>query len=285
MVRRSWSADRRTTDLGEGLAPTDRLGGPAQPAGVGRLDDPPVGSGLIGDEHVSVAVQQEEDRLSFEPIPALFEAEVHAGGNSTHRTDLQVQHDEIRFELDDGGPDFSAVASAGHRCLGTGQGRGDLVEGLIGIGRHQYPLHGRNGSARGGRSRNPRAIVMGVGTILILREVVVLELEVSEIEGCTLFRPVGELDAFTVGDFRERLGSLGGSNGLVIDLCAVPFMDSTGLGALIGGIRRVRDQGRTVEVVCDRPAVLRLFHTTGFDRIVDVRPTVAEAVSNLTAPA
>ena len=146
-------------------------------------------------------------------------------------------------------------------------------------------MHEGKGSARVDPVRNLRATSIRVGTILIRREVVVLELEVSEIDGCTLFRPVGELDAFTVGDFRERLGSLAGSNGLVIDLCAVPFMDSTGLGALIGGIRRVRDQGRTVEVVCDRPAVLRLFHTTGFDRIVDVCPTVAEAVANLTPPA
>ena len=271
-------------EFGEGLAPADGPGRPPQPAGIGRFDEPPVGSGLIGDEHVGIAVEQKEDRLRFEPTAALLQAEVHARGHSTHRTDLQVQDDEIRFELDDGTADLSTVASAGDRRLGTGQGSVDLVEDLIGIGRHEYPLHGRNGSACAGRSRNPRAISIEVGTIPIRREVVVLELEVSEIEGCTLFRPVGELDAFTVGDFRERLGSLGGSNGLVIDLCAVPFMDSTGLGALIGGIRRVRDQGRTVEVVCDRPAVLRLFHTTGFDRIVDVRPTVAEAVTNLASP-
>lgn len=110
-----------------------------------------------------------------------------------------------------------------------------------------------------------------------------LELEISELDGCTLFRPVGELDAFTVGDFRDRLVALAGPAGLVIDLCSVPFMDSTGLGALIGGIRRVRDQGGRVEVVCDRPAVLRLFHTTGFDRIVEIRSTVTEAVASLSS--
>lgn len=110
-----------------------------------------------------------------------------------------------------------------------------------------------------------------------------LEIAVSEVEGCTVCRPSGELDAYTVGEFREQLTALSQANRLVIDLCEVPFMDSTGLGALIGGIRRIRDAGGSVEVVCDRPAVLRLLHTTGFDRIVGVSATVDEAMAAFIA--
>ena len=95
-------------------------------------------------------------------------------------------------------------------------------------------------------------------------------------------RPTGELDASTVAEFREHLAGEVGSDALVIDLCAVPFMDSAGLGALIGGIRRIRDAGGSVAVVCDRPSVLRLLHTTGFDRIVDVTATLDEATGALT---
>jgi len=109
----------------------------------------------------------------------------------------------------------------------------------------------------------------------------VLEVHVSETDGCTVCRPVGELDAFTVGGFRDKLAGLGSDSGLVIDLTDVPFMDSAGLGALIGGIRRIRDGGGSVGVVCSRPAVLRLLHTTGFDRIVTVSATLEEAVAGL----
>jgi anti-sigma B factor antagonist len=109
-----------------------------------------------------------------------------------------------------------------------------------------------------------------------------VRIEISEQSGCNVSRPSGELDASTVVEFREHLVGLVGTTNLVIDLCDVPFMDSAGLGALIGGIRRIRDAGGTVGVVCDRPGVLRLLHTTGFDRIVDVAPTVAEAVGNLS---
>ena len=106
-------------------------------------------------------------------------------------------------------------------------------------------------------------------------------IELVEEEGCSVCRPTGELDASTVVEFREQLAGLASIPRLVIDLSGVPFMDSAGLGALIGGIRRIRDAGGAVAVVCDRPAVLRLLHTTGFDRIVVVSPTVADAVGSL----
>jgi len=104
-----------------------------------------------------------------------------------------------------------------------------------------------------------------------------VNIEVLETEDATLCRPMGELDAFTVGEFREQLAGLADRKVLVIDLSEVPFMDSAGLGALIGGIRRVRDGGGSVGVVCTKPAVLRLLHTTGFDRIVEISATVEEA--------
>lgn len=105
-----------------------------------------------------------------------------------------------------------------------------------------------------------------------------MDVIVTEHEGCAVCRPVGELDAFTVEGFRDRLATLTTHERLVIDLSEVPFMDSSGLGALIGGIRRFREAGGEVGVVCDRAAVLRLLRTTGFDRIVTVSPTVVDAV-------
>lgn len=112
-----------------------------------------------------------------------------------------------------------------------------------------------------------------------------MEVQVSEQAGCTVCQPVGELDAFTVATFREHLGGLPEGRKVVIDLSDVPFMDSSGLGALIGSIRRLRETGGAVGVVCTRPAVLRLLHTTGFDRIVEVSATIPEAVAVIEAAA
>ncbi len=108
-----------------------------------------------------------------------------------------------------------------------------------------------------------------------------LDIEVEQSTDYTLCRPVGELDAYTVSQFREALGGLASQPYLLIDLSAVPFMDSAGLGALIGGIRRAREAGGDVAVACSRPTLTRLLHTTGFDRIVSVTETVDEAATAL----
>jgi anti-sigma B factor antagonist len=111
-----------------------------------------------------------------------------------------------------------------------------------------------------------------------------LEIQVERCETHTVCRPIGELDAYTVGQFREALAGFVGVDRLVIDLSGVPFMDSAGLGALIGGIRRARESEGEVAVACSRPTLTRLLHTTGFDRIVPVTETLDAAVAALGAP-
>ncbi len=111
-----------------------------------------------------------------------------------------------------------------------------------------------------------------------------LEIHVEDTGSYSLCRPVGDLDAYTVSQFREALAELATAPRLLIDLSEVPFMDSAGLGALIGGIRRAREADGEVSVACSRPTLTRLLHTTGFDRIVPVTETVAEAAEALLQP-
>src|SRR5678816_2418294 len=101
-----------------------------------------------------------------------------------------------------------------------------------------------------------------------------LDIQIDRAVGYTVCRPVGELDAFTVSQFRQALAELASTPRLLIDMSGVPFVDSAGLGALIGGIRRARELGGDVAVACNRPTLTRLLHTTGFDRIVPVTDTV-----------
>jgi anti-sigma B factor antagonist len=101
-------------------------------------------------------------------------------------------------------------------------------------------------------------------------------------EGCVVCSPAGELEAFTVAEFRQALADLCPCDRLIIDMSRVTFVDSAGLGALIGGIRRARELGGRVAVACNRPALLKLLHTTGFDRIVPVEETVQHAAGILT---
>lgn len=112
-----------------------------------------------------------------------------------------------------------------------------------------------------------------------------LDIQIEESGDYVVCRPKGELDAFTVSQFREALAELSSRSRLVIDLSEVPFMDSAGLGALIGGIRRTREQGGDVSVSCNRATLIRLLRTTGFDRVVTVADTVEEAAAALASAA
>ena len=111
-----------------------------------------------------------------------------------------------------------------------------------------------------------------------------LDIQLEEADGYVVCRPIGELDAFTVSQFRQSLAELASrAPRLLIDMSGVPFVDSAGLGALINGIRRSRELGGDVAVSCNRPTLTRLLHTTGFDRIVTVAESREEAAAALLA--
>jgi anti-anti-sigma factor len=101
----------------------------------------------------------------------------------------------------------------------------------------------------------------------------------ADVDGFSVCRPVGELDASTVCQFRQVLAELVTSPRLLIDMSGVCFIDSAGLGALIGSIRRAREFGGDVALTCRRPALTRLLRTTGLDRIVTVEETVERATA------
>ena len=94
----------------------------------------------------------------------------------------------------------------------------------------------------------------------------------------------GELDAFTGPQLKEALSGLAeeGVNRLVIDLRAVSFIDSTGLGLLATTRKRFNGQGDAVCIVLEeeQATIRRLFSITGLDSLLPIHPTVDEAVEN-----
>ena len=92
-------------------------------------------------------------------------------------------------------------------------------------------------------------------------------------------RVEGELDSFSAPQLREHLAAAVAYEATVIDMQEVAFVDSSGLGALVGGVRRMREAGRGVALCCTRPSVCRLLAVTGVDRLVPVASSPAEARS------
>ncbi|MDP8992413.1 MAG: STAS domain-containing protein [Actinomycetota bacterium] len=98
---------------------------------------------------------------------------------------------------------------------------------------------------------------------------------------CAVYRFVGELDALTAQRLRQVLARMASSPKAVIDLSEVVFIDSTGLNALVGGIRRIRECGGQVAVSSSSPQVRRLLTLTGFEKIVLLADSVDEAAGKL----
>ena len=77
--------------------------------------------------------------------------------------------------------------------------------------------------------------------------------------------PRGEIDLAVAGELRECLLELlaGGDDRIVVDLEGVEFLDSTGLGVLVGGLKRARERGGDLQVRDPRPQVRSVFEITG----------------------
>jgi anti-sigma B factor antagonist len=106
-----------------------------------------------------------------------------------------------------------------------------------------------------------------------------VEIEIEDQGDYRVLRPQGDLDVYTVGSLRDALGKMitDKTPKVVVDLDGVPFMDSSGLGALMGGVRRMRETGGDLAIACTREQHLKLFTITGFGEGVSIAPTVEEA--------
>jgi anti-sigma B factor antagonist len=106
-----------------------------------------------------------------------------------------------------------------------------------------------------------------------------VEIEILDEGEYRVLRPQGDLDVYTVGSLRDALGRMISDKTpkVVVDLDGVPFMDSSGLGALMGGVRRLREIGGDLAIACTREQHLKLFTITGFGEGVSIAPTVEEA--------
>lgn len=86
--------------------------------------------------------------------------------------------------------------------------------------------------------------------------------------GDVVLTVAGEVDVHTASRLREALtaAEAAAPPRIVVDLEGVPFMDSTGLGVLVGALARARDSEREVVLASVPPRVGRLLRLTGLDQ-------------------
>jgi anti-sigma B factor antagonist len=113
-----------------------------------------------------------------------------------------------------------------------------------------------------------------------------LTVQVDELDGWAVARVYGDVDVATAPRLRERLVALvtKGQPRIVLDLDEVGFLDSTGLGVIIGVLKRTRTHGGDLRLVATNDRLVSLFELTGLDRTLPLCSTAADAVAGAGAP-
>jgi anti-sigma B factor antagonist len=109
-----------------------------------------------------------------------------------------------------------------------------------------------------------------------------LTITTHEVDGRTVVAVGGEIDVYTAPKLRDKITELvnAGQHALIIDMEKVDFLDSTGLGVLVGGLKKVRAQDGTMSLVCSQDRLLKIFRITGLAKVFSIHDSEASALAS-----
>ena len=93
----------------------------------------------------------------------------------------------------------------------------------------------------------------------------------------------GEVDLYTAPELKQQLldAIARGGREIVVDFTRTTFIDSTTLGVLVGGVKRLRTSDGELSLVCSDRNITKIFEITGLDRVFTIYPTRDEALANV----
>jgi anti-sigma B factor antagonist len=111
-------------------------------------------------------------------------------------------------------------------------------------------------------------------------------LEVSEDvldDGVRVLRVTGDVDFDVAPELKQRIvGRVeAGDRKLIIDLSGVGFIDSTAIGVLVAALKRLRDAGGSLMVVCNNEDVRSIFATVGLESVIPLHRSDEDAFAAL----
>jgi anti-sigma B factor antagonist len=139
-------------------------------------------------------------------------------------------------------------------------------------------LNARWNVTRAGRRSGP--VARSDTDRMALEDFVDLKLDHHTKDGIEIVDVEGEIDVYTAPRLRELLIELvnTGFYQLVVNMEKVEFLDSTGLGVLVGGLKRVRAHDGSLDLVCTQERILKIFRITGLTKVFGIHDTVDEAI-------
>jgi anti-sigma B factor antagonist len=94
----------------------------------------------------------------------------------------------------------------------------------------------------------------------------------------------GEVDLYTAPEFKQQLldAISQGAREVIVDLSNTTFIDSTTLGVLVGGVKRLRPNDGQLSLVCSDRNITKIFEITGLDRVFTIHGTREEALEAIS---
>lgn len=111
-----------------------------------------------------------------------------------------------------------------------------------------------------------------------------IQLRIYDAHNAKIVEANGDIELHNAPRLREELRSICETEKVrcVIDMSGVPFIDSTGVGVLVGALKRAREHGGTLTLACPQPRVRRVFEITGLLTALPIFDSLEEAAAGKT---
>src|SRR3954467_7084798 len=108
-----------------------------------------------------------------------------------------------------------------------------------------------------------------------------LTLATNVVDGATIIAVGGEIDVYTAPKLRDKITELvaDGVYDIIVDMEAVEFLDSTGLGVLVGGLKKVRAHDGSLQLICTQDRLLKIFRITGLAKVFVIHDSADGALA------
>jgi anti-sigma B factor antagonist len=109
------------------------------------------------------------------------------------------------------------------------------------------------------------------------------DIKTEQVDGAYVIALAGEVDLYTAPEFKQQLLDVIAKGGttVIVDFTDTTFIDSTTLGVLVGGVKRLRTNDGQLSLVCSDRNITKIFEITGLDRVFTIYPTRDEAIAKV----
>jgi anti-sigma B factor antagonist len=108
-----------------------------------------------------------------------------------------------------------------------------------------------------------------------------LLVEIRLVNGSPVLDLSGEVDSYNAPKLRDKMISLIDdiNPNIVINLSNVDYIDSTGLGTLVAGLKRATEKGGAIQIICPNEQIFKVFHITGLVRVFTIHQSEQSALA------